>query len=70
MHKLETLRAYLNHFDQSPDFGDSEAVAVIRQHLMTRIREAEGAMQCRDWLQSRARVTDSNDRFRLRAEAA
>jgi hypothetical protein len=42
---LQSLRAQLQHFDQSPDFGDAEAVAAIRQHLVLRIREAEGALQ-------------------------
>ncbi len=42
---LQALRAQLQHFDHSPDFGDAESVAVIRRHLMLRIREAEGAMR-------------------------
>jgi hypothetical protein len=53
---LGTLRAQLEHFERSPDFGDADAVAVIRQHLLTRIREAEGAMRCRDWSQLRAKA--------------
>jgi hypothetical protein len=42
---VQTLRAQLQHFDQSPDFGDAEAVAAIRKHLLLRIREAEHAEQ-------------------------
>jgi hypothetical protein len=42
---LQTLRTQLHHFDHSPDFGDAEAVAVIRQHLLLRIREAESALR-------------------------
>lgn len=42
---IESLRTKLQHFDHSPDFGDAEAVAVIRQHLLLRIREAEGLMR-------------------------
>lgn len=51
MHKLSQhellrmLHAQLHHFEQSPDFGDQDAVAVIRQHLLRRIREAESGMQ-------------------------
>lgn len=43
---LSKLQAQLQHFDRSPDFGDAEAVAAIRQHLLQRIREAEGLMRC------------------------
>jgi len=43
---LKILREQLQHFDQSPDFGDAEAVAVIRRHLLLRIREAEYAAKC------------------------
>jgi hypothetical protein len=46
--RLQSLLATLQHFDHSPDFGDSEAVAAIRRHLMIRIREAESAMWCAD----------------------
>jgi hypothetical protein len=42
--RLQSLLAALEHFDQSPDFGDGEAVAAIRRHLMIRIREAESAI--------------------------
>ena len=49
--QLATLRAALEHFEQSPDFGDSDAVEVIRQHLKVRIREAEGRLRCAPWLQ-------------------
>jgi len=45
MQRLEELRAQLQHFDQSPDFGDRDAVEEIRQHLLLRIREAEGSLQ-------------------------
>ena len=48
---LRALRAQLHHFDHSPDFGDAEAVRVIRQHLLQRIREVEGAMRIGSWLQ-------------------
>ena len=44
---LSKLRAQLEHFDCSPDFGDAETVAAIRRHLMLRIREAESSMRCR-----------------------
>ncbi|MGC2613123.1 MAG: hypothetical protein WA354_03760 [Terracidiphilus sp.] len=49
---VRALRAQLHHFDDSPDFGDGEAVAVIRRHLLNRIREAEGAMRRPVWLRS------------------
>jgi hypothetical protein len=49
---LSTLRAQLQHFDDSPDFGDAEAVAVIRRHLLLRIRETEGALLYRTGLRS------------------
>ena len=42
MDLLRTLRANLEHFESSPDFGDREAVEAIRRHLKVRIREAEG----------------------------
>ena len=42
---LYKLRAQLEHFDCSPDFGDADAVAAIRQHLLLRIREAESSMR-------------------------
>ena len=44
--QLATLRASLEHFEKSPDFGDSESVEIIRHHLKVRIREAEGALRC------------------------
>ncbi len=44
---LQALRAQLQHFEHSPDFGDAEAVAGIRRHLLLRIREAEGAARGR-----------------------
>jgi hypothetical protein len=44
---LHRLNAQLQHFDRSPDFGDAEAVAAIRRHLLGRIREAESLVQCR-----------------------
>jgi hypothetical protein len=47
---LDALQAQLRHFDHSPDFGDAEAVEVIRQHILMRIREAEGAMRRPAWL--------------------
>lgn len=40
------LQAQLQHFESSPDFGDAEAVAVIRRHLLVRIREAESGLRC------------------------
>jgi hypothetical protein len=49
--QLHQLRASLAHFEQAPDFGDSEAVEVIRQHLKVRIREAEGALRRPSWLE-------------------
>jgi hypothetical protein len=51
MDQLTALRASLWHFEQSPDFGDTEAVEVIRRHLEVRIREAEGALRCPPWVQ-------------------
>lgn len=51
MDQLTALRANLEHFEQSPDFGDAEAAEVIRRHLKVRIREAEGALRCPPWLQ-------------------
>jgi hypothetical protein len=45
MQRLEELRAQLRHFEQSPDFGDGDSVERIRQHLLLRIREAEGTIQ-------------------------
>lgn len=59
MDQLATLRASLRHFEQSPDFGDAEAVEVIRQHLKVRIREAEGALRCPPWLQVNIRVEEA-----------
>ena len=47
MDLLHRLQAQLQHFDRSPDFGDAEAVAAIRLHLLGRIREAESLVQCR-----------------------
>lgn len=73
MHRLETLRAYLHHFDNSPDFGDRETVAAIRKHLMMRIREAESAMRYSERMLSPGQAKSavrSRDRFQLRAEAA
>lgn len=43
--QLAKLRANLEHFEQSPDFGDSESVEIIRRHLEVRIHEAEGALR-------------------------
>lgn len=43
--QLTSLRTSLEHFVQSPDFGDSESVAAIRLHLELRIRQAEGALR-------------------------
>lgn len=43
--QLISLRTSLLHFEQSPDFGDSESVAAIRLHLELRIRQAEGALR-------------------------
>jgi hypothetical protein len=54
--QLLQLRASLEHFEQAPDFGDSEAVEVIRRHLEIRIREAEGALRCPPWLQMRGEL--------------
>jgi hypothetical protein len=44
---LNRLEEQLRHFDRSPDFGDAEAVAAIRQYLLVRIREAESLVRCR-----------------------
>jgi len=43
--QLTSLRASLEHFQLSPDFGDSKSVEAIRRHLELRIRQAEGALQ-------------------------
>jgi len=53
MAQLAALRASLEHFEQSPDFGDAETVKEIRRHLELRIREAEGALRCPPWMQVR-----------------
>jgi hypothetical protein len=42
MDVLSTLRNNLEHFENSPDFGDGETVDFICRHLHMRIREAEG----------------------------
>jgi hypothetical protein len=71
--RLHSLLAALQHFDHSPDFGDSEAVAAIRKHLMVRIREAESALHCPDRVQLQARSTSQILRGELakaHAEAA
>src|SRR5215469_1169979 len=52
--RLQSLLEALDHFDQSPDFGDAEAVAAIRRHLTIRIREAESAMLYADFETKRA----------------
>lgn len=51
IHRLETLRAYLHHFENSPDFGDSQSVAAIHKLLVRRIREVENSIRCPDWAQ-------------------
>ena len=56
MDQLTTLRASLEHFEQSPDFGDAESVEAIRRHLKLRIKEAEGALRCPPWLQVRVKL--------------
>jgi hypothetical protein len=56
MDQLTALRASLEHFEQSPDFGDSESVDAIRRHLELRIRQAEGAMRFPPRLQGKVRV--------------
>ena len=56
MDQLTALRASLEHFEQSPDFGDPESVEVIRRHLELRIRQAEGAMRFPVRLQVNVRV--------------
>ena len=54
--QLANLRAALNHFELSPDFGDAETVDAIRRHLKARIREAEGALRCPPRLEMRTQV--------------
>jgi hypothetical protein len=49
--RLQALQAQLQHFNDSPDFGDAGAVEIIRQHLLLRIREAEGDLRTRDLIQ-------------------
>lgn len=56
MDQLATLRASLEHFEKSPDFGDSASVEVIRRHLKVRIREAEGALRCPPWAEASIKV--------------
>jgi hypothetical protein len=51
MDQLANLRASLQHFEQSPDFGDSESVRAICRHLELRIKEAEGALRFPAWVQ-------------------
>jgi hypothetical protein len=46
MDLLYRLEEQLRHFDYAPDFGDAEAVAAIRRHLLGRIREAENLVRC------------------------
>jgi hypothetical protein len=53
VNQLTELRASLEHFEQSPDFGDSESVQAIRRHLELRIRQAEGALRRPPWVQVR-----------------
>ena len=50
---IRELRAQLQHFDRSPDFGDGESVQVIRQLRVRRIHEAEGALLNRSYAQPR-----------------
>jgi hypothetical protein len=56
MQRLEELRAQLRHFEQSPDFGDGDAVERIRQHLLLRIREAEATMQTQQRMHPRGKA--------------
>jgi len=49
---LQTLRANLDHFHHSPDFGDEADVEVIKSFLAIRIREAESVLSRDAWLQS------------------
>ena len=56
MQRLEELRAQLQHFDQSPDFGDADAVEEIRQHLLLRIREAERSLQTQQRIDPRGKA--------------
>jgi hypothetical protein len=63
MDVLSRLRAQLEHFDRSPNFGDAAAVAAIRRHLLVRIREAESLMR------SRFRAESLGERL-TRSEAA
>lgn len=60
---LDRLRASLQHFKNSPDFGDREAVQAIQRHLEMRIHEAEGQIRMLEaeaavrqgpWLQTEA----------------
>ena len=51
---LQTLRASLEHFHRSPDFGDAADVEVIKSLLALRIRELERALRRNQWLQSEA----------------
>jgi hypothetical protein len=53
-HQLQTLRANLQHFDNSPDFGDGTDVEVIKSFLALRIREVESALRRSSWLGSEA----------------
>ena len=59
MNPLANLRETLRHFEQSPDFGDAEAVDAIRRHLQVRIREAEGALRCPPWLRVTVRMEEA-----------
>jgi len=53
MDRLLALRASLEHFEQSPDFGDSDSVAAIRRCLELRIRETEDALRRPPWAKAR-----------------
>jgi hypothetical protein len=64
---LFRLRAELQHFEESPDFGDADSVAVIRQHLLLRIREVEGSLQYRTGIRS---DTGMQSKPAIRSEAA
>ena len=71
MQRLEELRAQLQHFEQSPDFGDADAVDEIRQHLLLRMREAEGMLQTKERLvegEKAARVLSVFEHKNLRTQ--
>jgi len=51
---IAKLRADLQHFEDSGDFGENATVASIRDHLLRRIAELEPALRTNKVLESAA----------------